>query len=707
MGGDDRYFSDGFARPAQVKTLRSHLRAACERLATWVPDFNSWVVCFCIGIVAWFALPDGAGFAHLGIAVFSLFPIWLMSHRALRFAGLAALVGAGAIGFLRAEWHTAALDTPTLSQQERVFKVVGWVSAVERSGTGERYRIEVTDASDLRWDTPPKRLRIKVTKAPDAPILAGDTIDWLVSAKAPPGRAVPGGYDPARRAWYGGIGGYGFGLGAPRKLEDATLSRQARLHRGWVRWRNGIANRVIAAAPAETAGLQAALLTGVRRHIPPEQTESLRIAGLAHILAISGLHMGLLAGGTYAAATFLLALILPLSRRYDIRKPAAVIGILAATAYLVLSGASVATQRAYIMTIIVFLAVILDRRALSMRSVCVAALVTLMLHPEALLSVGFQMSFAAVAALVATYRAWQAIRPAYSALTLRRRAVNFFSSLSVTSLVAGFATAGFALFHFNRFARYGLFGNLLAMPLFSALVMPLAVASLLAMPFGFEAGPLWLMSQALQPILTASDWVASWPGALDYVPAAAGWVLAVYAIGFVILCLGERWMRLVGLSLILVSFAGWYATPTPDLRISEAGKVAFWSEDASTLMVERKRSDSYGREQFARRAGTPDVPWESYVGTVAQCDQLACRTQIGAWQVSILKHPSEVPVECAASDLVILTERAAGPVARRGCDAVLIDMDDLAREGAMDIYLKDTLTKKAAYPGGRGRRPWE
>ena len=157
--------------------------------------------------------------------------------------------------------------------------------------------------------------------------------------------------------------------------------------------------------------------------------------------------MGLLAGGVYAAMVFLMACIVPVSRRIDVRKFAALIGIFAATGYLILSGASVATQRAWIMAVIVFLAVILDRRAISIRSVCVAAFLTLWLHPESLVSVGFQMSFAAVAALVVVYQYWQSFRPAYSKPNRIRRSINFFTSLSTTSLVAGFATAGFALFH--------------------------------------------------------------------------------------------------------------------------------------------------------------------------------------------------------------------------------------------------------------------
>ena len=676
------------------------------------PGFNAAVIAFAIGIAAYFSWSSepnaGMVIGVCGVAG----AIWAVSQQKLwPGAGVFWLIFMLSLGLGRAVWHTSAADTQRLPQQERTYRIEGWVSAIEKSGNSERFTVELLSVRGMSAKQMPKKLRIRITKRPEPPIEAGATINWLVASKAPPGAVVPGGYDPGQAAYFKGIGGFGFGYGAPETQADADLGAWDTVRRATVRWRYGLADRIVAAAPAETSGLQAALMTGVRRFIPEKQTDDLRIAGLAHILAISGLHMALLAGGTYSGVAFVLACILPLSRRYDVRKFAGGAAIAAATFYLVLSGASVATQRAWVMSTIFFLAIILDRRAVSMRSVSVAALVTLALHPESLISVGFQMSFAAVAALVAVYQAWQNIRPAYTQRGVVRRVVDFVSSLSVTSLVAGFATGGFALFHFNRFASYGFAGNLLAMPLFSLFVMPLAVVSLLLMPFGLEAGPLYLMSKALEPILLAADWVAGWPGAMVYIGAAPNWVLPTYGLGFVALCMGRRWWKALGLGLIVVAFAGWGKAATPDLRISEDGKVAFWQapekEGANpVLLVGSRRSDRYGREQFAQRAGLTDADWAPYKDRIAQCDSLACRAKIGAWQISILQSPSEVPEECRASDLVILAVRSAGPVARRNCDAILIDEKSLRETGALDVYLKDRLTTKPARPPIERRRAW-
>ncbi len=679
--------------------------------------FNSSVIAFAVGIGTYFSWPREPSVVIVSGLILFLGLLWLVAQRRFWVGAsvfwLIVLVG---LGVGRGVWHTAAVDDPRLPSFERTYRIEGWVSAIEKSGKSERYVVETHAIRGLTKDDMPTRLRIRVTKAPEPPILAGDTINWLVAAKAPPSAVVPGGYNSAQAAYFRGTGGFGFGYGAPEQQTDVELGGMDAVKRAVVRWRYGIADRVMATAPSATAGLQAALMTGVRRFIPTAQTENLRVAGLAHILAISGLHMALLAGGTYSAMTFCLACILPLSRRYDVRKFAAFTAICAASFYLVLSGASVATQRAWVMSTIFFLAIILDRRAVSMRSVSVAAFVTLALHPESLISVGFQMSFAAVAALVAVYQAWQSWRPAYTQRGPIRRGVDFFASLSVTSLVAGFATGLFALFHFNRFAQYGFVGNLLAMPVFSLFVMPLAVVSLLAMPFGLDAVPLKLMGMALEPILTAAEWVAGWPGAMIYIGAAPDWVLPTYSLGFIALCMGRGWIRLFGLSIVFIAFLGWNTASKPDLRISDTGKVAFWAvpengpEDSGgkpVLMVGSRRPDRYGREQFAQRAGLSDVDWAPYADKIAQCDALACRAKIGDWQVSILKHPSEVPEECMASDLVILAVRSAGPIARRNCSAVLVDEKSLRETGALDVYLKEHITTKAARPSKEKRRPWD
>ena len=629
MGSFNRQKANAAVNFYRLSVLKTAARQLFLDVAQYRPKFEGGVIAFAVGIAAYFAAPFEAPLWASGLAIVIFAGLYLRLNRSmLPFAGGIFCLLILATGFGRAVYHSQAVKAPTLPNYERSYDVTGWIVGIDSSGIGLRYHIELQDLKGIVPSKMPRAIRVRLAREPDLPLRAGDSLSIRAILKAPPGPAVPNGYDPARRAYFDGLGGFGFAISKAEKRDDIKLSPSRHITRKITRWRYDLASHIYIAAPRQTAGLQAALMTGVRRYIPPEQTENLRIAGLAHILAISGLHMGLLAGGTYAAVTFILALITPVSRRYDIRKLAAGIGALTATFYLVLSGASVATQRAFIMAIIVFLAVILDRRAISMRSVAVAAFLTLWLHPESLVSVGFQMSFAAVAALVVTYQSWQNYRPIYKARGGGRKFVDFFTSLSVTSFVAGLATGGFAIFHFNRISRYGFIGNLLAMPLFSLAVMPLAVVSFIALPFGLEAVPLQLMGFAISYILRAANWVATWPSAMAHAPSAPGYVLSIFAAGFVAICLGRFKGRITGVALMVICIGIWAQTPRPDLRISEDGRIAFWLNESqatanrSVLMVDRRRADRYGREQFAQMAGRPDSAWVDYEKSFADCDAL-------------------------------------------------------------------------------------
>jgi competence protein ComEC len=690
---------------------------ASERARRWwqavpshiadIPKTADWAVAaFAIGCGLYFALPFEPNLAVCAVISVVGLLAWMIATKWQWQSLPLLLVIFASLGLTRASWHSKAVNTPFLD--EGFYTVTGWVEAQERSGTGIRWRIRVHDIEGRNAPESVHSVRIKINKRGENPDVGqvGQGVRLQAILSAPPGPVVPGGYDPARAAYFSRISAYGFSTSAPEAVMLESRNWQESQARRIARFRYGLAERIRVQAPEATAGLQVALLTGIRSYIPDAQTDALRAAGLAHVLAISGLHMGLLAGGAYALSSLFLAMIGPLARRYDMRKFAAVIGALSATGYLILSGGSVATQRAYIMALIVFLAVILDRRAFSIRSVSIAALITLTLHPEALISAGFQMSFAAVIALVIVYRNWQG--PLYERRTIGSRFTTGLATLSITSFVAGTATAAYAVMHFNRMASYGFIGNLLAMPIFTFAVMPAALATLIAMPFGLEWAPLQVMGASLSLLLWVAEWVAGWSSAMVHIKSPPNWIVAVYSLGFLWLCLGEKSLKLMSLAVFTVCLIAWGLNPTPDMRVSDDGRIAIWDSEArDTLYVGSNRADRYGREQFTRRAGTAEVETQSYADTFALCDALACRLKISGKSVSIVSHPSEVPEECRHSDLIVLTERDAGPVAKRGCKAQIIGPRELKTNGAYDIYLGGkTIKAVQAIPKSRKTRPW-
>ena len=667
-----------------------------------IPQATDWAVAaFAVGIGVYFILPFEPRLLFIALLAAFAALLWLVFERR-ELISLPILLGVFAVfGLSRAAWHSEAVSTPFLD--EGFYTVTGWIEAEERSGSGIRWRVRVHDIEGRNIPDGVEQVRIKINKG-EGKVGEGVTLQAILSA--PPGPVVPGGYDPARAAYFKGLSAYGFSISEAEVAEVYNRDAAEGFARGVARFRYGVADRIRAQAPDDTSGLQVALLTGIRSYIPDKQTEVLRAAGLAHVLAISGLHMGLLAGGAYGIASLFLAMIGPLARRYDMRKPAAIIGALAATGYLILSGASVATQRAYIMALIVFLAVLLDRRAFSIRSVSIAAFITLMLHPEGLISAGFQMSFAAVTALVIVYRNWQG--PVSGQRTFGDRMLAGIATLSITSFVAGTATAAYAVMHFNRMAKYGFIGNLLAMPIFTFAVMPAALVTLICMPFGLEWAPLQIMGWSLSALLWVADWVAGWPNAMAHIKSPPNWVIGLYSLGFLWLCLGGKRLKGVAFAIFALCMGAWFLSPVPDMRVSDDGRIAIWNGEArETLYVGSNRADRYGREQFVLRAGASDVNTQSYEDTIGLCDALACRLNIKGQTVSIVSHPSEVPEECRNSKLVVLTNRGAGPVARRQCGAVLIGERALKRGGAHDIYLKQgEVRAETALTEKRAARSW-
>ncbi len=607
-------------------------------------------------------------------------------------------------GVWRAGWHSSETYTPRFSSAERYHDVSGWISAIEKSGPRLRWVISVNSIDRLETQNLPESIRVTTF---NKNFKAGDQVSFRANLSAPPGPAIPGGYDPGFRAYFQKVGAYGYMVSTP-ETTLFELSRRDRLRRSITRIRYGIADRILTKAPEETAGLQVALLTGIRTWVPETHTLALRAGGLAHILAISGLHMGLIAGGFYSLAVLLFVRITRWSRRADIRKPAAVIGIVAATLYLVLSGASVATQRAYIMAVIVFLAIILNRQAISIRSVAVAGFITLWFHPESLVQPGFQMSFSAVTALVVVYREWDKRRVFDGPRKLPKRLWDNFTGLTVTSLVAGTVTSGFAVLHFNRIASYSLITNIAAMPIFTFWVMPLAIVVYLAMPFGIEAVPLWLMGQGLELIIYLSEKVQALPGSIQYIASGPTWIVGLFGLAFTALCLGRTPARIISVVVILVCWVMIWRHPHPDIRISSDGAIAFWqSGDVPKLYVDRKNTDRYGRQQFIEAMGLSLVETEAFEGQLGSCDMIGCVLSFKNKVIKIIRDPSEIAEDCFAADIVIVPKRRLGSRAKRLCDSYIIDAKDLQNTGAHSLFIdvSGSLRTETSWPLVPSR-PW-
>lgn len=610
---------------------------------------------------------------------------------------LCVLTAALSCGFALAQQRTHALAPPQLPALERAVTVTGWIEAVERSGSRPRLLIRVAELQGA--PDPPKRIRLRAGLGEFRP---GAAITVRAVLNPPPGPSAPGGYDPARAAWFESIALTGFAISALEPAHIGDRDAAARWLAG-LRWQ--LAERIRAQTGPRTGGIAAALLTGDRSGVDPEDAEALRVSGLGHILAISGLHMALFAGGVYMVARLVLASIEPYARAHDPRKPAALIALLAASFYLALSGAAVSTQRAWVMAVVVLIGVMLDRRAFSMRSLAIAALFVIILAPESVVQAGFQMSFAAVAALIAVYESWRQIRPEpLAAPGLFTRLGQQMSGLTVTSLVAGAATGAFAAFHFQRMAAYGLLANLAAMPIFTFWVMPAGAVALVLTPFGLEGFALGVIDVGLKLVLAIAHWTSGLAGAGVSVIAAPGWVVGLYAMGFTLSTLGLGLVRLTGLVLGVAALVAWLVQAPPDIMISEDGVVIAEFDGASAYQASNTRRSRFDTRVFLQRAGQGQTP---VVAAGLACDPRGCAglTQDGIL-ISITQFHEALAEDCAYADVVVFLGEASAWRKRR-CEALLLDDEVRANLGGAEVFVRpgEALTFRAARDQARNR-PW-
>lgn len=643
------------------------------------------------------------------------------------------------------------------------FDVVGRIEKIEGSERGRRLHVtvEMVEAygkalqpgDPYRGGYIPELVRISL--ASETELMPGARVSFLARLFPPSGAVVPGGYDFSFWAYFQGVGATGFVMGKLSELEplepgSLSLFRFARLEVHALRL--GIAERLRnLLGDVPVTELVVALLVGERAGLDDETVDALRVSGLAHVLAISGLHMALFAGGVYAVLLGALALSEYAALRWPVHRLAAGGALLAASFYLLLSGASIATQRSFLMISLVFLGVLVGRRGLSLRSVALAGGLLLLVAPEQLLHPGFQMSFAAVLFLVGFYgRAaghyggkygekasqalwqdrlrsgepatkmeelsvwWQRFRSPGAGPFQRGVGVLVYwgAGLFLTSLLAGLATGVVGAHHFGRVAPFGLLGNLLAMPVFTFLVMPFGALAIFLMPFGLAAVPLVVMEFGLEVVISVARWVASlqsdYPSlqAASHVPPPSYLVvILMLAGGFAVLRFSGA-LRLSGCLVALLGAALWSYERPADILISDKGVLVAARDEAGILRLSKSGS-SFVEDVWGQMAG---------VGSdLAQRDRMALPQMschggncavwgygpgvvsggsedggneggaMGRLRISMPKTSQALAQDCIFSDIIV-----TDLIAPRDCHSSLV-FDRLYREkhGSLALWLRE------------------
>jgi competence protein ComEC len=671
----------------------------------WLP------VALGLGIAVYFELPvepalwvgPSVGAAGLVAACFS--PAGSLG-RALCIAAAAA-----GLGFGLAAWRTSILTAPVLSRPLYSVNVEGRIADIQRLPESVRVVLEAVRLKGAHVPPPeatPARVRVSLGKGAP-PLRVGDRLLVLANLTAPAGPAAPGAFDFQRAAWYQQLGAVGYALAPAAVTERGHPDGLVRAIDGL---RADITRRILESLPNPEGGVAAALLTGEQTAVTKEITQSMRDSGLAHILSISGLHIVFVVGLVMGVLRYGISLVPPLALRIDAKKMAAIIALLVALFYTALAGAPVPAQRSCAMAAFALLAILLDRTALSLRLVAWSAVVVLVAAPDALTGASFQMSFAAVIALISAWEAGAGLRRRLQerAELSRQRwlwklLVAAVASLA-TTLIASLATGVFAAYHFNRVSLLGIIANMLGVPLTGFWIMPFGLLAMLLMPLGLERWALIPMGWGIKGLDWIAAFVGGWPQTTTLVPSLPSASLWLLTIGGLWLCLWRRRWRLAGVPVVMTALLLGPGR-VPDLLMSEDGRVLGLRDQTGTVHVASLRTDRFVSDAWARRSGQEGAKkWTVSVEEQAAgigCRSGLCRWRKGPWRVAMVSDERQLAEACASADILLSTVDVQG---RCREPRLVLDRRDAWREGAQAIWLDETGLRRQTANGLRGDRPW-
>jgi competence protein ComEC len=665
--------------------------------------FVPWLAVAMAGGAAWFFAgttdPDPrrlAGMVLSGLVLVSLGRRW---PPVMAIGMLAVAFGLGAVGAQWATSRAAALEElPT-----RATVVEGRVGLVEVLPQARRVTIE---APSLDGGAALGRaVRVRLRAGDGGEVAPGDTVRVRALFLRPGGAAWPGGWDIQFDAFFAGLAGYGYALG------PVAVVREGAPEGLWARLRavqQGIIARVHETLPGPEGRIAAGLMVGGAAAIPEAERAAWRDSGIYHLLSISGLHLGIAMGLVFAVVRGGLAAWEWAALRLPVKAIAAVAALLGGGAYTLLTGAQVPMLRSFAMACLVTLAILAGRRALSLRAWALAMAGVVALAPQAVVGVSFQMSFAAVLALIAGF---EAMRPALVRLRGEggwgRKAAAYGAGVMLASALAGTAAAPFGAYHFGQVQIYYVLANLVAVPVTAVLVMPAAVVALLLMPLGLDGPALAAMGWGVELLGGIAHGVAGWPQASVAVPHIAPWGLVAFSLGLAWLGLWRSRLRLAGLGAMALGLASAVLVRPPDVLVSSDARLIGLRAGGVLHVLKSQGGNAYVLDAWRAMLAAREVAMlPGDVPGVIACGAEACRFRPREGAVAAvvaLRPPGEdaAPDWACAAGLVVSAE----PL-RLGCRVAVIDRFSVWRQGATAAWLEPGGVRMVTDRAVRGTRPW-
>lgn len=561
------------------------------------------------------------------------------------------------IGFTVAQFKTDVIDTIMIDRETRPVMVNAIVDHREEQEGNKGTLLFLSDVKIEHWDASDTPAKIRVTARQKNVAAAGDRIEFLakLTPLSPP--VAPQAYDFARHYYFEGIGALGYALSKITVVEqgDVGMTNLENI-------RTGISAHIKTVVPEREAGIAAALMTGERAAIADEDWDALRASGLAHIISISGLHVAMVAAPVFFLVRLFLAMIPFVALRLPIKKIAAAAALLVCCLYVGLVVPSVPTTRSLLMTGVALIAIMLDRSPFSLRLVGFSAILVLLVSPESIWSVSFQMSFAAVAALVAMA---EAMRPHISTLYADagwiKRAGLFVAGTLLTSLVASLATAPYSLYHFQQVASYSVLANALSVPISGLMIMPMVIISFALLPFGAADWSLKILGLGVDWLLDIARWTQGLSGSVMTSSAMSDVFLVMMTVTLLILILGQGRGKMVALLPLIVAIISIWTMKAPDIMISNDGGIIA-VKDNKHVYLSSARKDKFASETWLKRwdKTNDDVvlfPRQGQVslenGGSISCDPSACRIDMKGIKLSFGDGVYELKQDCAWANIIV------------------------------------------------------
>lgn len=669
----------------QFKQVKQKFLDEADQWFNWIP------VLIGTGMGIYYTLPvEPSIFFILPCLILGGLLAWFPKTRILSW-----LVAGIAFGIFMAQIRTIQKSHIILSHEYGPAMIEGTIDEIERYENGGRVVLQQVLLENISPDQTPTKIRLRLRQNMHL-LDIGDRIKVRGVLNAP-GRAVaPGSYDFARDLYFKEIGAVGYTMGAITLIKPDPQTTW-----GWRdqinQWRDHLNIKIRRMVPGDAGAFVAALITGDRHGLAPDTMEQIRNAGIAHLIAISGMHIGMVAGLVFAVVRMILALVPRVVLYYPTKKWAAVMSGLVAGFYMLLAGATIPTQRAFVKVVLVLLAILLDRTAISMRLVAWAAIIILFIAPESILSPGFHLSFAAVIALVAFYEKSQSMFKNLSHHNQGFGKIIFYAAgLACTGLVAGLATAPYTAFHFHEVAQYGVITNMVAIPLMAVWVMPCLLAVLFTVPFGGGNTAIIWMANGTEQILTLSKTIAAWPHAITQMPHMPLVGIVAISLGGLWVCIWQTRWRWWGVVPIIIGLSVPAFYTAPDIWVQEKGDLVAINHEGKLHFSSLSKEKFVQRMWLERHAQSTPLSWKSLLS----CDQQGCVALVKNRTIAFPRTPSAIADDCVNADLVI------APFQISQCKAISIDQKSLQYGGNHFIWITPETIKIQSVQGYIGTRPW-